>query len=102
ECEIGDGKIKILREGLNKKFKKRVEQITFAGENALINNQYIIYITERAVFKLNCGVELIEIAPGIDLERDILLNMEFKPKISPELKLMDERIFRAEKMNLKF
>lgn len=102
ECEIGDGKIKILREGLNKKFKKRVEQITFAGENALINNQDIIYITERAVFKLNCGVELIEIAPGIDLERDILLNMEFKPKISPELKLMDERIFRAEKMNLKF
>ncbi|MBQ8693830.1 MAG: 3-oxoacid CoA-transferase [Synergistaceae bacterium] len=102
ECEIGGGKIKILSEGRDRKFKKRVEQITFAGQNALLNGQNIIYITERAVFKLcDNGIELIEIAPGIDLQRDILANMDFKPEISQDLKLMDARIFMADKMNLK-
>lgn len=61
----------------------------------------MLFITERAVFRLTAdGPELIEIAPGVDLERDILAQMNFLPKISPELKLMDERIFRDEKMGL--
>lgn len=103
KCDIIDGKIKILSEGRERKFKKRVEQITFSGKNAVKNNQEVIYITERAVFKLSKdGVILTEIAPDINLERDILANMDFKPEISENLKIMDERIFRDEKMGLKF
>lgn len=63
---------------------------------------YHTYITERAVFKLTSeGLELIEIAPGIDLEKDVLSKMEFKPILSPKLKLMNERIFNDEIMHLK-
>lgn len=63
--------------------------------------QEVLYITERAVFKLTeKGLMLIEIAPGIDLEKDILDKMEFKPLISENLKEMDARIFREEKMGL--
>lgn len=94
EIEIKDNQIKIITEGKNKKFIKKVEQITFSSKTANLNNQPVYYVTERAVFKLSKdGLELIEIAPGIDLEKDVLKNMEFKPIISPELKLMDKRIF---------
>lgn len=94
EIEIKDDQIKIITEGKNKKFIKKVEQITFSSKTANLNNQPVYYVTERAVFKLSKdGLELIEIAPGIDLEKDVLKNMEFKPIISPELKLMDKRIF---------
>lgn len=94
EIEIKDDQIKIITEGKNKKFIKKVEQIIFSSKTANLNNQPVYYVTERAVFKLSKdGLELIEIAPGIDLEKDVLKNMEFKPIISPELKLMDKRIF---------
>ena len=94
EIEIKDDQIKIITEGKNKKFIKKVEQITFSSKTVNLNNQPVYYVTERAVFKLSKdGLELIEIAPGIDLEKDVLKNMEFKPIISPELKLMDKRIF---------
>lgn len=94
EIEIKDDQIKIITEGKNKKFIKKVEQITFSSKTANLNNQPVYYVTERAVFKLSKdGLELIEIAPGIDLEKDVFKNMEFKPIISPELKLMDKRIF---------
>lgn len=94
EIEIKDDQIKIITEGKNKKFIKKVEQITFSSKTANLNNQPVYYVTERAVFKLSKdGLELIEIAPGIDLEKGVLKNMEFKPIISPELKLMDKRIF---------
>ena len=99
--EIKDGKVNILHEGVTKKFVKKVQQITFSGKNAIKNHQEILYVTERAVFKLTAnGPELIEIAPGIDLEKDILNEMAFQPRISPNLKYMDSRIFREEKMNL--
>ena len=63
--------------------------------------QNAYYVTERAVFKLvEEGIELIEIAPGINLEKDILANMEFKPIISPNLKEMDPRIFSDKLMKL--
>ncbi len=100
--EIKDGKLNIINEGNTKKFVKKVQQITFSAKNAIKNNQEILYITERAVFKLTPkGLELIEIAPGVDLEKDILNEMDFKPQISPNLKEMDSRIFKEEKMNLK-
>ncbi|MBP2641971.1 MAG: carA 3 [Firmicutes bacterium] len=101
QAEIKDGKLNILQEGKNVKFIKNVEQITFSGQYAAEVKQPVLYITERAVFKLSAeGLVLIEIAPGVDLEKDILAFMEFKPVIATDLKLMDERIFRNEPMKL--
>jgi propionate CoA-transferase len=97
-----DGKVKILQEGNHLKFIDHVEQITFSGKYAAKNNKPILYVTERAVFKLIDGeVTLIEIAPGIDLEKDILAHMEFKPRIAADLKLMPQEIFYPEWGKLK-
>jgi len=98
-----DGKLQILQEGKVKKFVKNVEQITFSGNIATQNNKKVTYVTERAVFTLTKeGLKLIEIAPGVDLQKDILDQMEFKPLISSDLKLMKSKIFRDEKMGLEF
>ncbi|MGD0100709.1 MAG: CoA-transferase [Acidobacteriota bacterium] len=97
-----DGKVKILQEGNQLKFIDRVEQITFSGKYAAKSNKPILYVTERAVFKLIDGeLTLIEIAPGIDLEKDILAHMEFKPRIAADLKLMPQEIFYPEWGKLK-
>lgn len=103
KIELKDGKLKILQEGKIKKFLKNVEQITFSGEYARKNNKKVKYITERAVFELRKeGLVLIEIAEGIDIEKDIVQNMEFRPIISSDLKLMDKKIFLDENMGLTF
>ncbi|MBR5930992.1 MAG: acyl CoA:acetate/3-ketoacid CoA transferase [Lachnospiraceae bacterium] len=92
--KIGDGKLEIVEEGKIRKFVKNVEQITFSAEKAP-KDQNVLYVTERCVFKLIDGkLTLIEIAPGIDLEKDILANMDFVPAIADDLKLMDEGMFR--------
>jgi propionate CoA-transferase len=102
EVEAKDGKLNILVEGRNRKFVKSVEQVTFSGEFANEVGQPVMYITERAVFVLGKdGVVLTEIAPGVDLEKDILAHMDFKPIISEDLKLMDERIFKPELVGIK-
>jgi propionate CoA-transferase len=89
-----DGKVQILQEGNHKKFIDHVEQITFSGKYAAKANKPILYVTERAVFQLIGGeVTLVEIAPGINLEKDILAHMDFKPRIAKDLKLMPEEIF---------
>ncbi len=99
---VNNGKLHIEQEGKIKKFLKQVEHITFSGKYAVVKNQPVLFITERCVFSLTQnGLELIEIAPGIDLEKDILPYMDFKPFLSPSLKIMDERIFRIEPMGLK-
>jgi propionate CoA-transferase len=86
---IQDGRIQILREGKIRKFKDHVEQITFSGAYAAKTKQPVLYVTERAVFELiNGKMTLVEIAPGIDLQKDILAQMDFKPEISPSLKMM--------------
>ena len=80
---------------------KKVEQVTFSGKYAREHGQKVTYVSERAVFVLTKdGLMLTEIAPGVDLEKDILDKMEFKPLISPDLKLMDERIFIDRPMGL--
>ncbi|HHV71970.1 MAG TPA: acyl CoA:acetate/3-ketoacid CoA transferase [Clostridia bacterium] len=100
--EIADGKINIIQEGKNKKFIPQVNHITFSGEYAKENRQPVLYITERAVFELREeGMVLIEIAPGVDLEKDVLAQVDFKVKVADDIKLMDERIFRPEPMGLK-
>ena len=101
EEEIADGALRIVREGRKKKFLKHVQQITFSGPYAREHDREILYITERAVFKLTeQGLLLTEIAPGIDLQRDILEQMEFVPRIAADLHLMDPRIFREGKMGI--
>ncbi len=92
--EVADGKITVVAEGKEKKFVKQVEQTTFSGRYAR-PDQTILYITERCVFQLVDGkMTLIEIAPGIDLERDILAHMGFTPAIAPDMKTMDPAIFQ--------
>jgi propionate CoA-transferase len=102
EFAIDDGKLHIRREGSSRKFVREVEQRTFSGAHAIAKGQSVLYITERCAFKLIAeGLELIEIAPGVDLERDILAQMDFRPLIKQTPYLMDARIFRPEPMNLK-
>ena len=99
---IEDGKLHILQEGRIKKFKENVEQITFSAEYAQDTGQKVVYITERAVFELLDGkLTLTEVAPGVDLEKDVLQQMEFRPYISENLKLMDACLFKDEIMGLK-
>ena len=94
DVSVENGALKIAREGETKKFVAEVEHRTFSGDYANKRGQDVLYITERCVFRLvEGGLELIEIAPGVDLERDVLAHMDFVPAISPELKLMDARIF---------
>lgn len=101
DISVEDGKLIIRRDGHILKFIKKVQQITFSSDTARRNNKSVYYITERAVFKLAADtIELIEIAPGVDLDRDILGKMEFMPKISSTLKLMDVRIFNEQPMQL--
>lgn len=98
---IEDGRLVIDAEGKKNKFKRQVEQITFSGKYALEAGQTVLYITERAVLRLTgAGLVLTEIAPGVDLERDILAHMDFAPILADDLAVMDRRIFRDEKMGL--
>ena len=100
KIEVSDGKINILIEGKVKKLISQVEQVTFSAAYAKKHKQPVLYVTERAVFELTSeGVELKEIAPGVDLEKDILALMDFKP-IMKDIKLMDSRIFTEGKMKL--
>jgi len=95
-------KLWIDKEGKAKKFIGQVEHVTFSGKYAIMKNQPVLYITERCVFSLTKeGMELIEVAPGIDVGKDILPLMDFKPIIREPLGLMDERIFRLEPMGLR-
>ena len=95
EAEVRDGQLKIVREGRFKKFKDRVEQITFSGKYAVEARQNVLYVTERCVFALRPeGLTLIEIAPGADLERDIIAQMDFMPLVSSDLKLMPAELFK--------
>jgi propionate CoA-transferase len=102
EYAVEDGKMKIVKEGKIKKFVNTVDHITFSGKYASESGRPIIYVTERAVFKLEDGqLTLIEIAPGIDLEKDVLAQMEFKPRISPDLKEMPKELFEPKWGKLK-
>lgn len=94
KVEIKNNAISIIKEGRSRKFINKVEQITFNGPYSQSKEQNVIYITERCVFKMTkAGLELTEIAPGIDIELDILTQMDFQPLIK-DPQLMDLKIFR--------
>ncbi len=100
EVEVHYGKMKIVKEGRSRKFVNNVEQITFSGPYACRKSQPVIYVTERCVFQLTPGgLELIEVAPGIDIEKHILAQMDFKPIINKPMP-MDRRIFVDDPMEL--
>ncbi len=103
QVRVAEGKVHIDSEGSMKKFVREVEHRTFSGERARALGQRVLYVTERCVFQLATagGLELIEIAPGIDLARDILAQMDFTPAISPQLRQMDASLFGAARMNLR-
>jgi propionate CoA-transferase len=103
---VEDGRLRIGREGVESKFVQQVEHRTFSGREAIARGQSVLYVTERCVFRLAGSVptphlELIEIAPGVDLQRDVLAHMAFVPAISPHLALMDSALFLPEKMDLR-
>jgi propionate CoA-transferase len=94
EINCANGLLRIVNEGKIAKFIAAVEHLTFSGEYAVERQQKILYITERAVFELDHkGLCLIEIAPGIDLESDILAHMGFTPRIAATLTTMDSSLF---------
>lgn len=102
EQEISETGVKVINPGKFKKFVNQVDQVSLSGKYALEKGQEVIYITERAVFRLtHKGLMLIEIVPGIDLQKDVLDMMEFEPIISPDLKDMDHKIFQEGKLGLK-
>lgn len=95
KVSVANGKIAIANEGKAKKYVKKVEQITFSGAYATKTKQPVMFITERAVFELRDGqLALIEVAPGVDIEKDILAHMDFKPLMSPKPKSMPAEIFQ--------
>jgi propionate CoA-transferase len=101
EVEVGEGRLHIRKEGRFRKFVQRVEQITFSGEYAAAQGQRVQFITERAVLVITReGLVVTEVAPGMDLERDVIGQMAFRPRVAPDLKVMDARIFREGLMGL--
>lgn len=103
KTKVEDGKLEITNEGRSQKFVKNEDlmQVTFSGQYAVESGQHVQYITERCVFELTPqGLMLTEIAPGVDLEKDILAHMGFEPLIAEDLKLMDERLFHEALMGL--
>ena len=102
KTKVADGKLVITQEGKERKFIEKVEQITFSGNYAVKTSQPVLYITERAVFQLRKdGVYLIEVAPGIDVQTQVIDLMNFTPKTDGTPKLMDPRIFKDGLMGLK-
>ncbi|HXZ01473.1 MAG TPA: acyl CoA:acetate/3-ketoacid CoA transferase [Stellaceae bacterium] len=102
EIECRGGSLRIVRDGDVRKFVAKVEHVTFSGDVARRSGKPVLYVTERCVFRLTAdGLELAEIAPGVDLDRDILAKMAFRPLIPEDPALMDERIFAPEPMGLR-
>lgn len=92
---IGDGRVAVEHPGDHPKFVARVGHVTFSAEQARRRGATVHYVTERCVLRLGGeGLELVELAPGVDLERDVLAQLPFRPKLSPDLTIMDADLFR--------
>ncbi len=96
ETVFKEGKLKVLSEGRVQKFIAEVEQVTFSGSYALKKGQEVLYITERAVFRLTqAGPELVEVAPGIAVEQDIRKQMRFPLRVAKDLVVMRTEVFQC-------
>jgi propionate CoA-transferase len=101
KLHVTSGSVSILKEGKVKKLVEAVEQISFSGPRAVAQNQDVIYVTERCVMRLEPeGVTVTEIAPGIDLKRDILAQAEFPLRIANDCRKMDPALYRPDRLNL--
>jgi propionate CoA-transferase len=99
---VEEGRLRLENPGRTPKFVERVGQVTFSAEQARRRGTAVHYVTERAVFRLGAdGLELVEIAPGVDLQQDLLDHMAFTPAISPDLRPMEPAIFLPERMRLR-
>jgi propionate CoA-transferase len=102
EVACHDGALRIVQEGRHRKFVDRIAHVSYSAPFAASEGRTAVFITERAVFRTVDGaLELIEIAPGIDLEKDVLAHMGFRPRIAADLKRMDKRLFAQGPMNLR-
>ena len=96
EAQYVNAKVHIMQEGRHRKFVQRVGQITFNGKRALQSQQKVLLVTERCVFELTeNGWMIIEIAPGISIEKDILPQMDFAPDVSPTCGVMPAECFKV-------
>lgn len=105
---VQDGRMAIDREGNTRKFVKEVEHRTFSGQAALARGQTVLFVTERCVFRLvtpqrpgESALQLIELAPGVDLQKEVLDQMDFVPAISRDLQTMDSDLFGQASMGLR-
>jgi propionate CoA-transferase len=102
KVSAGDGKLRIAQEGKIAKFIPDVSHVTFSGRRAVDRGCDVTYVTERCVLKLKAnGLTVVEIAPGVDLQRDVIAKAGIPLAIADDLELMDERLFRAEPLGLK-
>src|SRR5215475_10235676 len=101
DIEWVDGRTVIRKEGRHRKFVPKLEQVCYSASMGRERGQVTLFVTERAVFRVaSKGLELSEIAPGLDAERDVIAQMGFRPEVSRELKVMDTRVFSAAPMGL--
>lgn len=100
--KIEDGELVIIQEGKRKKFLKELDQITYSAEYGLESGQNVAFITDRCVMKpSDKGLVITEVAPGVDIQKDIIDQMEFEPIVAEDVKIMDIRLFKEELMGLK-
>jgi acyl CoA:acetate/3-ketoacid CoA transferase len=101
KIEVTDGRMSIVQEGRIRKFVSQVEQITLNAKRAFAQSQSVLYVTERAVFRLGAhGLELVEIAPGIDVERDVRAQVGFPLRVAESLRTMDTRVLSEAPLGL--
>ncbi len=106
QIDIDNGRLHIVTEGSQRKFVQQVEHRTFSAREALRRGQQVLYVTERCVLRLTGSVqqpelEIIELAPGVDLQRDVLAQMDFVPRISSHLRIMESDLFQPGPMGLR-
>ena len=98
---VADGRLEIVEEGTSNKFVDEVQQITYAGAYAR-PDQKVLYVTERCVMELRDGVmTIVEVAPGVDVNRDIIAHMDFVPAIADDVREMNPALFQEEWDGLK-
>lgn len=99
---VEDGELRILQEGTIPRGVAAVQAIAFNGRRMLADGKDVLYVTERAAFRMTAdGPELFEVAPGVDVEADVLAHMCFKPRIAKDVRRMDPRVFTRGLMGLR-